>query len=106
MRIAYCVLRIAYWVLRIGLLCVLGIDPEGFYAYSATHLKRDKADNLSSVIPRETRYHVRQIRDSKFPKNDKVANCPALSRWPVLRIGYWVLGIAYWAFMRITYCYV
>ena len=30
------------------------------------HLKRDKADNLSSVIPRETRYHVRQTRYSEF----------------------------------------
>ena len=33
---------------------------------AATHLKWDKADNLSSVIPRETRNLVSQTRDSSF----------------------------------------
>ena len=36
------------------------------YVEAATHLKRDKADNLSSVIPRETRNLVSQTRDSSF----------------------------------------
>ena len=32
----------------------------------AIHLKRDKADNLSSVIPRETRNLLSGSRDSSF----------------------------------------
>ena len=43
----------------------LALDLVRFFQ-GATHLKRDKADNLSSVIPRETRNLLSGLRDSSF----------------------------------------
>ena len=41
------------------------VELEALIDTGAT-IKRDKADNLSSVIPRETRNLVSQTRDSSF----------------------------------------